>query len=137
MKRIGERCRDYDEKGFCALGSTCPYEHGTNPIIVPGEGDGELTIPDEPQRVLTKTRILPSNSALATDVKKPSFNSNNNSHGVNGSGQRDFGRGNRRAEDVVVVGAEERATCRVVGEEAEPNSLMLGQTTIDPLPLLS
>jgi hypothetical protein len=42
VKRIGERCRDYDEKGFCALGSTCPYEHGTNPIVVPGDGDGEL-----------------------------------------------------------------------------------------------
>jgi Zinc finger C-x8-C-x5-C-x3-H type (and similar) len=41
-KRTGERCRDYDEKGFCALGSTCPYEHGTNPIIVPGDGDGEF-----------------------------------------------------------------------------------------------
>ncbi|KAH7039444.1 hypothetical protein B0J12DRAFT_675622 [Macrophomina phaseolina] len=34
-RRIGERCRDYDTKGFCALGSVCPYEHGTDPIIVP------------------------------------------------------------------------------------------------------
>lgn len=34
-RRIGERCRDYDTKGFCALGSVCPYEHGTDPIVVP------------------------------------------------------------------------------------------------------
>lgn len=34
-RRVGERCRDYDTKGFCALGSVCPYEHGTDPIVVP------------------------------------------------------------------------------------------------------
>ncbi|KAK7539325.1 CCCH zinc finger and RRM domain-containing protein [Phyllosticta citribraziliensis] len=35
--RIGQRCRDYDTKGFCALGSICPFEHGTDPIIVPAD----------------------------------------------------------------------------------------------------
>lgn len=33
-RRTGERCRDYDTKGFCALGASCPYEHG-NEVIVP------------------------------------------------------------------------------------------------------
>lgn len=29
------RCRDYDQKGFCARGNTCMYEHGDNSIFVP------------------------------------------------------------------------------------------------------
>ncbi|KAK8198693.1 hypothetical protein M8818_006560 [Zalaria obscura] len=37
QRRTGERCRDYDNKGFCALGVTCPYEHG-NEVVVPGQG---------------------------------------------------------------------------------------------------
>lgn len=36
-----ERCKDYDEKGFCALGSTCPYDHGADHIIVPEQGEGK------------------------------------------------------------------------------------------------
>ncbi len=39
-QKIHERCRDYDQKGFCALGSTCPYEHGNDHIVVPGQNDG-------------------------------------------------------------------------------------------------
>ena len=40
VKRIKERCKDYDTKGFCALGSTCPYEHGTDRVVVPDQNDG-------------------------------------------------------------------------------------------------
>ncbi|KAG9234951.1 hypothetical protein BJ875DRAFT_375332 [Amylocarpus encephaloides] len=29
------RCRDYDQKGFCARGNTCMFEHGENSIFVP------------------------------------------------------------------------------------------------------
>ena len=29
------RCRDYDQKGFCARGNTCMFEHGENSIWVP------------------------------------------------------------------------------------------------------
>ncbi|MCJ1389679.1 hypothetical protein MMC18_002536 [Xylographa bjoerkii] len=32
--RIRPRCRDYDTKGFCTRGNSCPYEHG-NHIVVP------------------------------------------------------------------------------------------------------
>ena len=38
--KTGERCKDYDTKGFCALGSSCPYEHGTDPIVIPGQSEG-------------------------------------------------------------------------------------------------
>ncbi|CAJ0549038.1 Ff.00g026510.m01.CDS01 [Fusarium sp. VM40] len=29
------RCRDFDTKGFCSRGSTCPYDHGNESIFVP------------------------------------------------------------------------------------------------------
>ena len=39
--RIDARCRDYDTKGFCMRGIACPFNHGTNQIIVPGQNEGE------------------------------------------------------------------------------------------------
>ena len=29
-----QRCKDYDEKGFCLLGENCPYDHGLDPLVV-------------------------------------------------------------------------------------------------------
>uniref|UniRef100_A0A3P8QWN4 RNA binding motif protein 26 n=1 Tax=Astatotilapia calliptera TaxID=8154 RepID=A0A3P8QWN4_ASTCA len=28
------RCRDYDEKGFCMQGDLCPFDHGSDPVVV-------------------------------------------------------------------------------------------------------
>ncbi|XP_019935781.2 RNA-binding protein 26 isoform X3 [Paralichthys olivaceus] len=28
------RCRDYDEKGFCMRGDMCPFDHGSDPVVV-------------------------------------------------------------------------------------------------------
>ncbi|KAI9757241.1 MAG: hypothetical protein M4579_003541 [Chaenotheca gracillima] len=33
--KIAEKCKDYEQKGFCALGNTCPYQHGPDHMIVP------------------------------------------------------------------------------------------------------
>lgn len=35
-RRRGQRprCRDYDEKGFCVRGELCPYDHGSDRIVV-------------------------------------------------------------------------------------------------------
>ncbi|KAI5781448.1 hypothetical protein EDC01DRAFT_238266 [Geopyxis carbonaria] len=41
VKKVGKRCKDYDEKGFCMKGDMCPYEHGVDHITVPGEGGTE------------------------------------------------------------------------------------------------
>ncbi|CAG8952501.1 hypothetical protein HYFRA_00001248 [Hymenoscyphus fraxineus] len=35
MQSRRPRCRDYDQRGFCARGNTCTYEHGDNSIFVP------------------------------------------------------------------------------------------------------
>ncbi|XP_076337242.1 RNA-binding protein 26-like isoform X2 [Tachypleus tridentatus] len=29
-----KRCRDFDEKGYCMQGDMCPYDHGTDPVVV-------------------------------------------------------------------------------------------------------
>lgn len=34
-----QRCRDYDNKGFCTRGVSCPYEHGEDRLIVPSAND--------------------------------------------------------------------------------------------------
>uniref|UniRef100_A0A8C4ZIA9 RNA binding motif protein 27 n=1 Tax=Gadus morhua TaxID=8049 RepID=A0A8C4ZIA9_GADMO len=31
---LKQRCRDYDEKGFCVRGDLCPYDHGNDPLVV-------------------------------------------------------------------------------------------------------
>ncbi|TVY15741.1 putative RNA-binding protein [Lachnellula arida] len=36
-----QRCRDYDQKGFCARGNTCMFEHGENSIFVPPGSKGD------------------------------------------------------------------------------------------------
>ena len=37
--KINSRCRDYDTKGYCTRGNTCPFQHG-NEMIVPDQGKG-------------------------------------------------------------------------------------------------
>lgn len=44
--RIKQRCKDYDTKGFCVLGSTCPYEHGNDHLVAPGKAEGLLQLPN-------------------------------------------------------------------------------------------
>ena len=29
-----KKCRDYEEKGFCLKGHLCPYDHGTDPVVL-------------------------------------------------------------------------------------------------------
>jgi len=32
------RCRDYDEKGYCMRGELCPFDHGTDPVVLEDVG---------------------------------------------------------------------------------------------------
>jgi RNA-binding protein 26 len=68
-----QRCRDYDEKGFCARGNTCMFEHGQDSIYVPPGSNGE--------------EYDPSNSGLMTGTKVE--------HNIDGSRNAAF-RGNDR-----------------------------------------
>lgn len=49
------RCKDYDIKGFCARGNTCPHEHGEHSIWVPPASKGD--------------EYDPTNSTLMTGVE--------------------------------------------------------------------
>lgn len=50
-----KRCRDYDQKGFCARGNTCMYEHGQDSIYVPPGNPGD--------------EYDPNNSGLMTGIE--------------------------------------------------------------------
>lgn len=34
VARKNDRCRDFDEKGYCMRGETCPWDHGVNPVVL-------------------------------------------------------------------------------------------------------
>ncbi|PBP28829.1 RNA recognition domain-containing protein [Diplocarpon rosae] len=83
------RCRDFDQKGFCARGNQCHFEHGEHKIWVPPPAHGG----DE---------YDPSNSGLMTGIEGtspgpgPGPNPFNQFRGVDrGRGRGTFGRGDR------------------------------------------
>ena len=39
VKKRKGKCRDYDTKGYCARGDLCPYQHGLDHMVVPGEDE--------------------------------------------------------------------------------------------------
>ncbi|MGH0140263.1 UNVERIFIED_CONTAM: hypothetical protein FKN15_051412 [Acipenser sinensis] len=47
-----KRCRDYDEKGFCMRGDMCPFDHGSDPVVVEDVNlPGMLPFPAQPPPV--------------------------------------------------------------------------------------
>lgn len=34
VPKKNDRCRDFDEKGYCMRGETCPWDHGVNPVVL-------------------------------------------------------------------------------------------------------
>ncbi|XP_018398340.1 PREDICTED: RNA-binding protein 26 isoform X1 [Cyphomyrmex costatus] len=34
QQQAKRRCRDFDEKGYCMRGDLCPYDHGTDPVVL-------------------------------------------------------------------------------------------------------
>ncbi|KAK9464993.1 hypothetical protein V1512DRAFT_229474 [Lipomyces arxii] len=71
-----ERCRDYDEKGYCMKGDLCPYQHGEERIIVStgnrgrgrGRDRGRERERERGPRFVHGSRRDPSNATLV--VKK-------------------------------------------------------------------
>nr|XP_033804058.1 RNA-binding protein 26 isoform X2 [Geotrypetes seraphini] len=44
-----KRCRDYDEQGFCMRGDLCPFDHGSDPVVVEDVNlPGILPFPGQP-----------------------------------------------------------------------------------------
>lgn len=39
-----KRCRDFDEKGYCMRGETCPWDHGVDPVVLEDLNNPQLAI---------------------------------------------------------------------------------------------
>ncbi|XP_031634192.1 zinc finger protein swm [Contarinia nasturtii] len=45
-----DRCRDFDEKGYCMRGETCPWDHGVNPVVLEDINNPTLMTIQAPHR---------------------------------------------------------------------------------------
>ncbi|EEH43304.2 uncharacterized protein PADG_08124 [Paracoccidioides brasiliensis Pb18] len=80
---IPRRCRDYDTQGFCVLGSTCPFQHGTDHLVAPARDD----------------EYDPTKSNIVLD--RPLSSNATNGHGSSGlsrGSERGRGRGRGRGD---------------------------------------
>ena len=91
-----ERCRDYDTQGYCARGDACPYEHGTDRLIVPGQ-DGRSLIYAKPTELTISLEYDPKNSLLNVQPTSPTSNGHSIPHEQRGTGH-DRGRGRGRGD---------------------------------------
>jgi len=78
-RKIGERCKDYDEKGYCMQGDMCPYEHGMDHIVIAEGGAND--------------EYDPNNSQLFPAASTPAVHLNGSDRG---RGDRGRGRGGGR-----------------------------------------
>ncbi|KAF4522594.1 hypothetical protein B566_EDAN012674 [Ephemera danica] len=59
------RCRDFDEKGYCMRGDLCPYDHGSDPVVLEDMTLGPLafsntTAPPPPLVPVIPGAVVPS-----------------------------------------------------------------------------
>ncbi|KAI4222974.1 MAG: hypothetical protein L6R36_005757 [Xanthoria steineri] len=91
--RINARCRDYDTKGFCVKGNTCPFEHGNDHVVAPGQNVAEY----DPKN--SAIIDVPAISPRANGFGSQDMHAANNAPGQNtyrgrGDGRDCGGRGN-------------------------------------------
>ncbi|KAM0134114.1 hypothetical protein ACHAO1_005802 [Botrytis cinerea] len=85
-----QRCRDYDQKGFCARGNTCMFEHGQDSIYVPG-GASKPTDEYDPSNASLMTGSQNQND---NNQRPPPYNGFENNRGGMGRGRgQSMGRG--------------------------------------------
>ncbi|KAH8273723.1 hypothetical protein KR018_010733, partial [Drosophila ironensis] len=103
-----QRCRDFDEKGYCVRGETCPWDHGINPVVFEGINNSTLMMsmreynPDAPE-IWTRTGGLPPGAGGPGGPVPPpsqpgqaninpfSGNVRPSTHGMSGSGPNPMG----------------------------------------------
>ncbi|KAF8461682.1 hypothetical protein BDZ91DRAFT_369450 [Kalaharituber pfeilii] len=88
-RKVGERCKDYDEKGYCMQGDMCPYEHGTDHIVIAGQDQAANDEYDPNNSQLFPVQTTTTNGS----VDRNSIN--NRGNGDRGRGGRGGGRGGR------------------------------------------
>ncbi|XP_068600617.1 RNA-binding protein 27 [Brachionichthys hirsutus] len=72
VSSLKQRCRDYDEKGFCVRGDLCPFDHGNDPLIVDDVNLPSI-IPFPPPPVMPPTALpMPPINELPPLLRMPS-----------------------------------------------------------------
>lgn len=103
IEKVGERCKDYDEKGFCMKGDMCPYEHGMDRYVVPTEAsaaDGwDLPFPLVAAAFFMANPLAeydPNNSQLFSADTSTQNNHSNNNNNSNSNSNSNRGHGDNR-----------------------------------------
>ncbi|KAF2231022.1 hypothetical protein EV356DRAFT_507793 [Viridothelium virens] len=86
--KVRQRCLDYDTRGYCAMGSQCPYEHGQDHIPVSGQEQEEY---DPANAAMNLDNPKSSNGNAESDYNR---NSNRGFRGRESRGRGDRGRMN-------------------------------------------
>ncbi|KAF9111475.1 hypothetical protein BGX27_004872 [Mortierella sp. AM989] len=61
-----QRCRDYDEKGYCMRGDMCPYDHGEDRIVVDD-------VPNVPFEMMGVVPGMGPNAMMGMGANRPPF----------------------------------------------------------------
>ncbi|KAF9994323.1 hypothetical protein BGZ80_005782 [Entomortierella chlamydospora] len=61
-----QRCRDYDEKGYCMRGDMCPYDHGEDRIVVD-------EVPNVPFEMMGVVPGMGPNGMMGMGANRPPF----------------------------------------------------------------
>ncbi|KAG0500250.1 hypothetical protein HPP92_000322 [Vanilla planifolia] len=83
-----QRCRDFEERGFCLRGDMCPMEHGVNRIVVEdvqslSQFNLPVSIPSSQALVQTGTGSIPPGPGSSAVVTSKSLPSKNNKSSAN------------------------------------------------------
>ena len=99
QQRRMPRCRDYDQKGFCARGNSCKFEHGTDSIYVPpGQGQNDeydpanatLVLPPPPQNMYGNGQNVFDNSRGRGREGRGAFGGRGGASGSGRGGRSEF-----------------------------------------------
>lgn len=97
-QRINARCRDYDTKGFCTRGNACPFEHGTDLIVVPGQQEGIIIGAQLANSANNGIEYDPKNSVMLDIQRSPSDTNGHTTFDSPRSNDRGRGRGRGRGD---------------------------------------
>ena len=97
-QRINARCRDYDTKGFCTRGNACPFEHGADLIVVPGQQEGIIIGPQLANLANDSAEYDPKNSVMLDIQRSPSDTNGHTTFDSQRGNDRGRGRGRGRGD---------------------------------------
>ena len=92
-----KRCSDYDTKGFCAMGSSCPFEHGQDRVVLQGQEQEEYD-PTNASMDLDDSRAVNDQKISDFNRGPHQWSRGRHSRGRGDRGHPNSGRGGKRAD---------------------------------------